>query len=89
MEERGFVRLGDRKIAEAFTSVSPQERLLLWKAFKQGRTYSFDFSMLNSKLIHKLRRLGLRQLERRPVTPGEELLNKIKQFNLEIGRAHV
>jgi len=75
--ERGFINLGDRKIAEAFTSVSPEERSLLWEAFNQKKTYSFDFSMLNSKLRHKLNRLGLSLLGNQQVKQGEALLEKI------------
>lgn len=78
LQEQGFINLGDRKIAEAFTSVSPEERFLLWKAFKQDRTYSFDFSMLSSKLRHKLGRLGLQQLGNQDLERGEALLEKIK-----------
>lgn len=43
------------------------------------RTYSFDFSMLNSKVRHKLTRLGLYQLRSREVTRGAELLKKINK----------
>lgn len=77
LQERGFINLGDRKIAEAFTYVSPEERSLLWEAFNQKKTYSFNFSMLNSKLRHKLNRLGLHQLRDRDLERGEALLEKI------------
>lgn len=77
LESKGFVNLGYQKVAEAFTSVNPKERVMLWNSFNK-RTYSFDFSMLNSKVRHKLKRLGLYQLVERPLSNGEELLKKIK-----------
>jgi len=74
----GYIPLGDRKIAEAFTSVTPEERKLLYISYTKGKTYSFDFSMLNSKIRHKLKRLGLIQFENRPFyNDGKELLHKI------------
>lgn len=77
--DQGYVNLGYKKIAEAFTSVSPEERPILWKSLNEGKTYSFDFSMLNSKLRHKLRRLGLYQLKDRYLSEGEYLLQKINK----------
>lgn len=74
---QGYVNLGYKKVAEAFTSVSPEERPILWKSLNEGETYSFDFSMLNSKIRHKLKRLGLYQLQKRYLSNGKELLNKI------------
>lgn len=74
---QGYINLGYKKVAEAFTSVDPEERPILWKSLTEGKTYSFDLSMLNSKLRHKLRRLGLYQLNDKYLSKGEELLNKI------------
>lgn len=74
--------LGSKKIAEAFTSVTSEERKMLWNSFNK-RTYSFDFLMLNSKVRHKLRRLGLYQLREKntlyDLNPGKELLKKINK----------
>lgn len=74
---KGFVNLGHRKVAEAFTCVSADERKILWTALNQDKFFSFDFSLLNSKIRHKIRRLGLYQLGKRYVSPGKTLLNKI------------
>lgn len=52
---------------------------MLWKALDQERTYSFDFSMLNSKVRHKLKRLGLRQFGDCSLSEGERLLRKINK----------
>lgn len=79
LRNKGFVNLGYKKVAEAFTSVTPEERIMLWKALDQERTYSFDFSMLNSKVRHKLKRLGLRQLGDCYLSEGERLLRKINK----------
>lgn len=69
--------LGYKKIAEAFTSVSEEERKKLWLSL-HGKTYSFDFSMLNSKLRHKLTKLGIKQFRNRGKSRGQELLEQIK-----------
>jgi hypothetical protein len=74
----GSIDMSCKKITEAFTSVTPEERKMLWKSFMK-RTYSFDFSMLNSKVRHKLTRLGLYQLRSREVTKDAELLKKINK----------
>lgn len=74
----GFTWLGYKKIAEAFTSVSADERPKLWLAL-HGKTYSFDFTMLNSKLRHKLTRLGLYPFGERDKTEGQILLDKISK----------
>lgn len=79
MASRGYVNLGYKKIAEAFTSVSSEERPILWKSLTEGKTYSFDFSMLNSKLRHKLKRLGLYQFPKREISRGQDLLDKINK----------
>lgn len=73
-----WVDIGCKKVAEAFTSVTPEERILLWQSYYK-RTYSFDFNILNSKLRHKLRRLGLYQLKEKPLSNGAELLKKINK----------
>lgn len=82
--DTNFVDLGSKKIAEAFTSVTPDERKMLWNSFNK-RTYSFDFLMLNSKVRHKLRRLGLYQLREKDtlydINPGKDLLKKINNKN--------
>jgi hypothetical protein len=73
--------VGFKKVAEAFTSVTPEERKVLWKSY-DNRTYSFDFSMFNSKLRHKLKRLGLYQLSEKPLSKGKNLLKKINNKKL-------
>lgn len=82
VHDSNFISLGDEKIAEAFTSVSPEERKKLWLAL-HSTTYSFNFNMLNSKIRHKLKRLGLYQLCDREISRGEKLLKKIKNKNYE------
>jgi len=52
----GFEIIGCKKIAEAMTSVSEKERPLIWKARSGGW---IDLNLLNSKLKHKLRKLGI------------------------------
>lgn len=74
----GYENLGCEKVAEAFTSVTSEERIKLWNSFFK-RTYSFDFSELPSKLRHKLKKLGLWQLPVIPLYDGEELLDKINK----------
>lgn len=75
--ESGYINLGYKKVAEAFTSVNPEERPILWKSLTEGKTYSFDLSMLNSKIRHKLKRLGIYQFSKKELSNGEKLLQKI------------
>jgi len=71
-----FIYLGCKKVAEAFTTVKPDERKILWDSYDK-KTVSFDFSLLNSKIRHKLNKLGLYQLCDKPLSNGEYLLNNI------------
>jgi hypothetical protein len=75
----GFICLGAKKIAEAFTSVDPEERPKLWASL-HGKSYGFDLRMLNSKLRHKLKKLGIDlQFSDRRLSDGEELLKAIEE----------
>lgn len=76
----GYVNLGEKKIAEAFTSVSIEERKILWENLKGG---VIDFTNLKSKLKHKLQKLGLYDMSDNywvknfRKTKGELLLERI------------
>lgn len=75
----GFIFLGYKKIAEAFTSVDPEERPKLWASI-HGKSYGFDLRMLNSKLRHKLKKLGIDlQFSDCRLSDGEELLKTIEE----------
>lgn len=75
----GFVCLGYKKIAEAFTSVDPEERPKLWLAL-HGKSYGFDLRVLNSKIRHKLDKIGIdKQFPDRLLSKGEELLSRIQK----------
>jgi len=73
-----YIKLGRRKIAQAFTTVSESERPKLYLAMKSD-TYGFNLDLLNSKIRHKLKRKGIvDNLTRRYEERGVELLRKIK-----------
>jgi hypothetical protein len=79
----GYHHVGYKKIAEAFTSLQGEERKALWKALIDERTWGVDFSLLNSKVKHKLKRLGLKDVSYhspvRYLGRGGELLIKINK----------
>lgn len=76
---QGFVNLGFRKVAEAFTSVSENEREKLWLAIHSNNYNGIDLTMLPSKIRHKLKKINVNLLfEKGFKTEGEELLHKIK-----------
>ena len=72
----GFFSCGSRKFAEAMTTVDPEERPLVWRNSNYG---TIDVKNLNSKLRHKLARIGIREILVIPkyTSPGYSLLKKI------------
>ena len=74
----GFLSLGSKTVAAAFTKISPEERRSLWLAVNSD-SYGIDLTKLNSKIRHKLKKLGLYQLSLRRMSKGQELLIEFKQ----------
>ena len=74
-----FKSLGSRKVAEAFTSVSKEDRPKLWLSLMKGNGL-FDLESLPSRIRHKLKKLNITKAGRViNYNPGYELLKKISK----------
>lgn len=71
----GFVSIGCKKISESLTSLKDKkDRIKVYYAWNNG----LDFSKLNSKLRHKMRKIGLRPINVRFID-FEDFIDKQKE----------
>ena len=73
----GFECIGCKKIAEAMTTVTKEERPIIYNSITYG---IIDFDKLNSKLKHKMKKIGLKYYNISNYEPkGYTLLKTIKK----------